>query len=164
MKLAIMGASGFSRETADVAFDMGYKDIVFVDHLCKNNSYFGFSLCEESKIPGLVDEGYNFIIGIGDNKTRQKIFSKFPGLPYVNVIHSSATFGYHQRLHLEQTVGNIITAGVRFTNNIVMGNFGIYNLNCTIGHDCVIEDFVNLAPGANISGNVFLSLFAVPAR
>jgi acetyltransferase-like isoleucine patch superfamily enzyme len=52
--------------------------------------------------------------------------------------------------------GNIITAGARFTNNIELGNFGIFNLNCTIGHDCIIDDFVNIAPGANISGNVEL--------
>lgn len=43
------------------------------------------------------------------------------------------------------------------TNKIQMGNFGVYNLNCTIGHDCVIEDFVTISPGANISGNVILS-------
>ena len=37
-----------------------------------------------------------------------------------------------------------------------MGNFGVFNLNCTIGHDCFIEDFMNIAAGVNISGNVCL--------
>jgi acetyltransferase-like isoleucine patch superfamily enzyme len=57
---------------------------------------------------------------------------------------------------LNHNMGNIVTAGVCFTNNIETGNFGIYNLNATIGHDCVIKDFINIAPGANISGNVCL--------
>lgn len=35
-------------------------------------------------------------------------------------------------------------------------NFDIYNLNCTIGHDCILNDYVNIAPGANVSGNVLL--------
>lgn len=62
--------------------------------------------------------------------------------------------GFKQSEFLRNNKGNIITAGVRFTNNIQMGNFGIYNLNCTIGHDCIIDDFVNIAPGSTISGNV----------
>lgn len=42
------------------------------------------------------------------------------------------------------------------TTGIQCGNFGLYNLNCTIAHDCQIEDFVTVGPGANISGNVHL--------
>jgi acetyltransferase-like isoleucine patch superfamily enzyme len=41
-----------------------------------------------------------------------------------------------------------------------MGNFGIFYLNSTIAHDCIIEDFVTVLPGANISGNVKLSMGA----
>jgi acetyltransferase-like isoleucine patch superfamily enzyme len=29
-------------------------------------------------------------------------------------------------------------------------------LNATVGHDVTIEDFVNIAPGAHISGNVWI--------
>ena len=49
-----------------------------------------------------------------------------------------------------------MAAGVRFTTNIECGNFGAYNLNCTVGHDSILSDFVNISPGANISGNVHL--------
>jgi acetyltransferase-like isoleucine patch superfamily enzyme len=69
-------------------------------------------------------------------------------------VHPAASLGVNEYEALNEKAGNIITAGVRLTNNIKVGNFGIFNLNCTIGHDCVIEDFVNIAPGANISGNV----------
>jgi len=50
----------------------------------------------------------------------------------------------------------IIAAGVRLTSNIQIGNFVLFNQNATIAHECVIEHFVHVAPGANISGNVHL--------
>jgi serine acetyltransferase len=64
--------------------------------------------------------------------------------------------GHGQLERLKMKKGNIITAGARFTNNIEWGDFGIFNLNCTVGHDCFLQDFVNIAPGANISGNVWI--------
>ena len=40
------------------------------------------------------------------------------------------------------------------TTNIELGCHVIVNLACTIGHDSILEDFVTIAPGVNISGNV----------
>lgn len=156
LKIAVFGASGFSREVADILLTSGVKDLVFVDLSPKAHQYFGFPICDESDISKLQDQGFCFVIGVGDNQARKKIYEKFPSLPYPNFTHSSASMGFKQFGMLKNKRGNIITAGVRFTNNIQIGDFGIYNLNSTVGHDCMIEDFVNLAPGANISGNVHL--------
>jgi acetyltransferase-like isoleucine patch superfamily enzyme len=57
---------------------------------------------------------------------------------------------------IEARRGVIVCAGVRFTNTIAVGDFCLFNLNATIGHDVVVDDFVNIAPGAAISGNVHL--------
>ena len=46
--------------------------------------------------------------------------------------------------------------GVSFTNSSVVGDFCIFNPMATIAHDCIVESFVYVAPGANISGNVHL--------
>lgn len=72
------------------------------------------------------------------------------------MIHPSATFGKSQLERFNKCIGNVITAGVRFTNNIEVSNFGVYNLNSTIGHDCIIDEYVNISPNASISGNVYL--------
>lgn len=157
MRLAVFGASGFSREVVDVALVCGWTEIAFLDREPAPSPELRFPILEESKARELASQGWRFIIGTGDNATRRKICEKFSNLDYINVIHPSATFGHLQRQAFDATRGNIVTAGVRFTNNIKVGDFGIYNLNCTIGHDCVIGDFVNIAPGANISGNVQLS-------
>jgi sugar O-acyltransferase (sialic acid O-acetyltransferase NeuD family) len=155
--IGIFGASGFAREVADVCFAMGYRDILFIDHVKPGPRISAYPVYDETAVEELQKNGFSFVIGVGDNKLRKTIFEKFFHLSYVNLVHPSSTWGIGQREALEGTRGNIVTAGVRFTNNIRMGNFGNFHINCTISHDCILEDFVNIAPGANVSGNVFLS-------
>lgn len=156
-KIAIFGASGFAREVADICLVTGCREIVFLDIKPIQKSYFGFNLIDETEAPVLAAQGWHFVIGIGDNTLRQKVFTKYDNISFPNLIHPTATFGGLQKSTiLTEKKGNIICAGTRFTNHITLGNFGIYNLNTTIGHDCTIEDFINLAPGVNISGNVHL--------
>jgi sugar O-acyltransferase (sialic acid O-acetyltransferase NeuD family) len=156
IKLGVFGASGFSRETADIFLGKIIDELVYIDLNPHENTYFGFPIVSEDQIPQLVKEGYYFAIGLGDNTLRKKIFEKYNHLSFPNILHSAASMGFKQAKGLREKRGNIITAGVRFTNNIQLGDFGIFNLNCTIGHDCIIENFVNIAPGANISGNVLI--------
>ncbi|MCF8052740.1 MAG: acetyltransferase [Desulfobacterales bacterium] len=156
IKVGVFGASGFAREVIDICLALGIKKIVFIDKDSENLNYYGWPLCSEDQIEPLIVEKYCFVLGIGDNHLRKKIFNIFRKLPYINLVHPTATLGYDMKERLSKKKGNIITSGVRFTNNIDIGNFGIYNLNCTIGHDCILEDFINVAPGANISGNVHI--------
>ena len=54
--------------------------------------------------------------------------------------------------------GTIITAHTSITTNISIGRHVHVNLNCTIGHDTVIEDYVTLSPGVHLSGNVTITM------
>lgn len=60
---------------------------------------------------------------------------------------------------LEVGQGSIICAGSILTVNISIGKHVIVNLDCTIGHDAVIEDFCTLYPSVNLSGNTKLNNF-----
>lgn len=156
-KLGIFGASGFSREVLDIAIDANdHSEIVFIDNEPKVKELFDFIVSDESQVDRLAINEFVFIIGVGDNKVRKAIYNKFKDIKYCNLIHLSATFGYRQKENFESGIGNIVAAGVRMTNNITIGNFCVFNLNSTIGHDCIIEDFVNFAPGVNVSGNVHI--------
>jgi sugar O-acyltransferase (sialic acid O-acetyltransferase NeuD family) len=147
-KIAIFGASGFASETADIADDCGYREILFIEKTP------GTRFLGEDSVEMLEREGFDFAIGIGDNEIREKIYKKYNRLNYPNLIHSSVTFGRGQKAALEKTKGNIICAGARFTNSITIGDFNIINLNSCITHNCILENFVNISPGVNISGNV----------
>lgn len=155
-RLGIFGTSGFAREVGDVANELGYQPIYIARDQTEQDAWtFPGDVILESRVNDYRDIG--FAIGIGENVIRQKIAQRFAGqLSFVNLIHPSATFGQNQRRSIEAKQGIIVCAGVRFTNNIQVGDFGIFNLNTTIGHDVIVDDFVNLAPGAHISGNVHI--------
>ena len=156
MKIAIFGASGQGREVADICALLGYEEIVFL--VCDINEKciwpFDVHLDTKEKIKELSNQDFDFAIGIGSPKIRKKLYQKYPHLTYPNIIHPSATFGLFQREHIDQSKGNLINAGVRFTNNIQCGDFGLYNLNATIAHDSIVEEFVSIMADVNISGNV----------
>ena len=50
--------------------------------------------------------------------------------------------------------GCIICYGNIITVNIKIGDFFLSNRSCTVGHDCVIGDYVTLNPMVCVSGNV----------
>lgn len=154
--LYIFGASGFSREVADIALNLNYKEIKFIDLVPGQDEITGFEIIAEDYLGKLDLEQCEFIIGVGEGSIRERIFNKFSDLKYINLIHPSVTFGNKQYEQIKLQKGNILCAGARLTSNIKMGNFGVYNLNITVGHDCVIDDFVTISPGANVSGNVHL--------
>jgi sugar O-acyltransferase (sialic acid O-acetyltransferase NeuD family) len=92
----------------------------------------------------------NCPIAIGDSKLRYKIVQKikkynvkFPIIIHPSVIHSK---------FVEFGEGTIIQAGCIITVDAKIGNHVHINLDCTVGHDCIIKDFVTLTPGVHISG------------
>lgn len=156
-KLAIFGTSGFAYEVADVAVSMDVEKIVLLTHDKDfNEADQPFEVLHESKVNNLVEQGYKFAMGIGEPEPREKVFNKFNDLEYPNLIHKNASLGYGQRELINKSQGNVITAGVVMTNNIQLGNFCIFNLLSTVGHECIIEDFVSVMPSVNVSGNVKL--------
>lgn len=155
-RIGIFGTSGMAREAGDIAWELGLEPVyVGRDQAERDACSFTGQVVLESDIDRYKDIGY--VIGIGDNSLRQRIAQRYSGrLRFANLIHPSASFGKGQRELLETKRGVIVCAGVRFTNNIQVGDFCIFNLNSTISHDVVIEDFVYVAPGAHITGNVHI--------
>lgn len=155
--LGIFGTSAFAREVNDIANELGYRTIYIArDQVeCDTWSSPG-DIMLESDIGSYPE--MQFTIGIGENMVRQKVAQRYSSeYQFINLIHPSASFGKGQLNIISLSVGVIICAGVRFTNNIQVGNFSIFNLNTTIGHDVIVDEFVNVSPGANISGNVHIN-------
>jgi sugar O-acyltransferase (sialic acid O-acetyltransferase NeuD family) len=129
----IVGAGGFAREV------MHHFPGVFLGMISPE----GFDIPEKSlrKVlphPPLREDCF-FVVGVGDSRVREKLTGEW----------------LEQRYQLGK-LGRIICPGVQITCDVSMGIGVILNLNATIGHDCVLEDFVTVLPGANISGNVTL--------
>lgn len=155
-RIGIFGMSGMARETGDIAWELGLEPVYIAhDQAEMEACSLSGQVILESDIDRYLDMEY--VIGIGDNYVRQCISQRYAGrLNFTNLIHPSASFGREQRKQIEAKQGVIICAGVRFTNNIQIGDFCIFNLNSTISHDVVIDEYVYVAPGAHITGNVHI--------
>ena len=99
--------------------------------------------------------GVGCVIAIGANQSHAPVPCK---IEHFTVAASPCMAFLEPDVHMSRTVevgeGTIICAGSILTVNIVIGRSVHINLDCTVGHDVVIEDFATIAPGTHISGNV----------
>ncbi len=160
MDLYIYGAGGFAREVAWLAeqcreSDRELRILGFVDddaslHGSFINSFRVFSFDEalkESPVAG-------FSVAIGSPALRQKLSDRVEnaGRPLASLIHPRT----ERSQWLEYGAGTVICAGNILTTNIRLKKNVQINLDCTIGHDVIMDDFVTLAPGVHVSGCVQL--------
>lgn len=148
MKKAIIGNGAFAREIYHhIKSDKPEIDLCFFvsdEYYTPSDNTFALSSLN-------VNE-YEVIIGIGDPNIREKLVQSLPKeTVYFSFVHSSARLLDASGIRLGQ--GVFIGAGSVLTTNISIGDHAQINLNCTIGHDCVIADYFTAAPGVNISGN-----------
>jgi sugar O-acyltransferase (sialic acid O-acetyltransferase NeuD family) len=163
VEIVILGAGGLAREVLDVINErnqhqpypdakmevLGFIDENPVSHgkILNGHPVLGdfswFSKADTSTIKA--------ICGIGNNEARKEVTKKAEklGIEFVNVIHPNVQMGHDVKLGK----GVVICAGVILTCNIKIGNHVYINLDCTVGHDSILEDYVNLAPSVNVSGN-----------
>ena len=117
------------------------------------------SLVDDLPILGTVDHLLEYekevavVCAVASAKTRRKIIHRLKRndkLVFPNVIDPSAVLS--KRIKMGK--GNIILAGNIVSVDIQIGDFCIFNADCTIGHDVVMESYVTVYPSANISGCV----------
>ena len=156
--LYIIGAGGFGREVAWLVerinnVEPTWKLKGFIDD---NENLWGTN---EGDYPVLGGCDYLKTLGdvyavcaVGAAKVRKVITEKFKesSVKFATVIDPSVLISEK----VEIGKGTIICAGTIITVDIKIGNHVILNLDCTVGHDDILEDFVTVYPSVNISGNV----------
>jgi sugar O-acyltransferase (sialic acid O-acetyltransferase NeuD family) len=156
--LVILGAGGHAREVADVALaciEAGapFELLGFVDD---DPGTHGRELHEGPVLgPLALLAGRNDIevvsgIGSPGGRARAIAAARALGLRFRSLVHPNAVV----TRHVELAEGVVITAGCVLTNSIRIGAHTHVNRMTTIGHDCTVGDFVHLAPGVVLSGNV----------
>ncbi len=160
-KIVILGAGGLAREALEVIKQANRETKT------SKREILGF-IDEDPKKRGVLLNGYpvlgdfdwfsttdttdiRAVCAIGNNEAREKVTKKAEnlGIKFTNVVHPNVQMSEFVKLGK----GVIICAGNIITCNIEIGNHVFINLDCTIGHDTILEDYVNLAPGAHISGD-----------
>lgn len=159
-KIAIYGAGGFGREVLTLI-----NDINKIDNKYDVQGFYddGHSVDEEVngyKILGginalnSVSESVSVVLAIGTPGIKRRILEKIinPNVKYPTIIHPSVMIGDEKYVSIGQ--GCIICGGTIITTNIIINDFVILNLSCTVGHDTVIGRYSAFMPSVNISGEV----------
>jgi sugar O-acyltransferase (sialic acid O-acetyltransferase NeuD family) len=103
-----------------------------------------------SQIEGEV----NLVIAVGNPAQKQALLTTISksNVNFPILIHPTAIIQAPQLVKLGE--GTVICAGAILTTSIRIGKHVLINLNVTIGHDTVVNDFSSIMPGANIAGEV----------
>lgn len=160
--IVIFGAGGFGREVQWLIERineksqewniLGYID----DHIKEEVDIDGYSVIGDTKWLLSRNVETAVVCAVGNAHIRKKIIEKIEGncyLSFPNLIDPAV----HISKRIKFGKGNIICAGTIATVDIVFGDFDIINLDCTIGHDVVLDSYITLYPGVNISGNVTIA-------
>ncbi|WP_397451922.1 acetyltransferase [Pseudomonas sp. NA-150] len=156
-KLIIVGFSGFGKEVHFLASRLGLVIHGFLD----DNPAVQGHVFSSARVLDTIDQWIKyddcaFVIAVGNPRVRKKILSKMllSGSPdFATLIDPAAIVMTEQ---VSVGAGSIICAGTICTVDIEIGAHVIINLNCTVGHETRLEDFVTVAPLVAISGNVLI--------
>lgn len=157
MLILIYGAGGFAREVAWLAQAVGGAEAVagFIDddpalHGQRVNGLpvMGLAAARE-RFPAAQVVG-----GVGTPRIRRTLMEKAAaaGFEFATLIHPRV----ERSAWIEIGLGTVICAGNILTTNIVLGRHVQINLDCTLGHDVILDDYATLAPGVHVSGCVHL--------
>ncbi len=163
--IVVVGASGHAKVVIDILEREGKHRIVGLvgrDEAPASECYGYRILGREEDLPDLVrshpiDAG---IVAIGENWVRSKVAKRIqelvPGFCFVTAVHP--------RAQLARGVvvgrGSVIMAGVVVNSDTRIGEFCILNTRASLDHDCVLEDYASLAPGATVGGDAKIGRFS----
>lgn len=160
--LYIIGAGGFGREVAWLVERINEIEPTWnLKGFIDDNTDIHGSLQDDYSVVGGCDYLMNItqevwvVCAIGSTKIRQKIIEKlkkYANVKFATLIDPSVMRS--ERVDIGE--GSIICAGTIITVDISIGSHVIINLDCTIGHDDIIHDFVTIYPSVNVSGNVVI--------
>lgn len=141
-KIYIYGASGHGFVCADIAKNMGYKEVIFLDDDEKKAQKFEPNLAK-----------FDIFIAIGENKTRKKIFEKVRNLGFncVSLIHKSTIISPSATIS-EENVAVMANVVVNAKAQVEAGV--ILNSSCVVEHECVVGAFSHISVGTKLAGNV----------
>ncbi len=154
----ILGAGGHAQVVADILLHMheAGDDLAPIGYLDDNPQIAGQRFLGLPVLGPLVALGtiehHATIVGIGDNRTRCRIFTQL-----VNQ-GERLMIARHPRAIIAPDVaigaGSVICAGVVVNPGSMIGSNVILNTGCTVDHHNTIGDHAHIAPGVHLGGDV----------
>lgn len=147
--IVIIGASGHGKVVADIAKNMGYEKIIFLDDR-KTGVVGKYEIAGTSALADDFDA--DFFVAIGNASVRKRIMlelqKKGKNLPVL--IHPSAVIAEDAKIG----EGTVVAAGAVVNPGVVIGKGSIINTCASVDHDCFIGDYNHISVGVHIAGTV----------
>lgn len=156
MKIAIVGAGGHGGAVLD-CLSVVHGDALepfFYDDAPERRFVFGIPIAGPLSLL-IADRSTELVfVAIGDNRRRQEVTRLLlkAGKSLVTIVHPFTAISPRAQIG----TGTIAVAGTVANAGARIGDGVILNTHCSVGHDCVVEDFAQVAPGVNLGGGAIL--------
>lgn len=154
----IVGAGGFGREAVwtierinAAAEEPVWRVIGFADDdpAKAEGNFEGYPLLGAVEKVSKDYPGASVFVAIGDNGVRRKMYNLLRGHDFPALIDPSAQVSPTT----EFRHGTFIAVEAVVSVGTEIGKFVIINARAGVGHDSVVGDFANIAPGVSLSGH-----------
>lgn len=159
-KLVIVGAGDFGREVSWVAERINAQTPVwellgFVDDgaAVQGRTVDGYPVLGPVSWLEAVTEELYVVCSIGTGRVRKQVMERVLANPHLRpaaLIDPAAIVGRNAQVG----PGCVVCAGTVLAISSRLEAHTIVNLNCTVGHDTVLEPYCTVHPGSNLSGRV----------
>lgn len=156
-KLVIIGGGGHAKVLISIIKRLKKYEITGYTDTQDNGSILGAPYLGNDEI--LAKQKSNGIckavLGIGQIKNyqqRRNIVKKIKELGFVFPAIVAPSAIINEEVYLGE--GTVVMDGVVINSGVKIGPFSIVNTKSSVDHDCTIDEFVHLAPGVTLSGDV----------
>lgn len=156
-KVVVIGAGGHGRVCAEAALAAGLQVLAFCDAaMDTGTSVNGIEVVKAESVARLADR-FDFadtglVVALGNNDTRMELIAEADDLGFAlpTIIHPSAVVSPSAVIE----PGTVVIANSVVNANSRIGRGCILNTACSIDHDNVLADGVQICPGVRSAGTV----------
>ncbi len=154
-EVCIFGAGGHGRVVLDILLESGEKVMGFLDD---DKDKAGMSI---DGYPVLGDlswlngkKGIVLALGIGNNLVRRKVFEMAVAkkIKVISAIHPKAIISRTVKI----SEGVVVMPGAVINTGVIIGKGVVVNTSASVDHDCILNDFCQIWPGATLAGSVIV--------
>ena len=152
-KIVIFGAGGHGQVILDNLLESGMAILGFIDEDLKKKGkkIRGFEVLGDWSFLQ-HEKSVEIALGVGDNKIREKIFGRIKnmGIAIVSAVHPKAIISKD----VVMGEGIAVMAGAVVNPGVTLEDGVIINTSSSVDHDCYLEKFCQIWPGARLAGTV----------
>lgn len=148
----LASAGGLAREVMPIARQMQSLECVFVEREYESDTINRHRVLKEEDFFIINDRTKYFNVALGSSAARERISNKFLEQNCIPLTLIAKTAIIYDDVSIGE--GAIICDNTMLTSNIKIGKYFQANIYSYVAHDCIIDDYVTLAPKVCCNGRV----------